>query len=52
MFCETFEDFVNDFLVFGNVTRPYKNVIEINGYFAFRDKIGEDGVHKCLERGG
>ena len=49
---ETFEDFVYDFLMFGDVARSDENVIEINGNFAFRDEIGENGVHKCLERGG
>ena len=38
--------------MFGHVARPDENVIEIDGNFALRDEIGEDGVHKCLERGG
>ena len=52
MFLEAFENFVYDFLMFGDVAGPDENVIELNGNFAFRDKIGENGVHKCLERGG
>ena len=52
MFLEMFENFVYDFPMFGDVARLDENVIEINGYFAFHDKIDKDGIHKCLKRGG
>ena len=52
MFLETLEYFVNDFPMFGDVAGSDGNVIEIDGNFAFCDKISEDGVHKCLECGG
>lgn len=43
------KNLVNNFLIFSDVIGPDENVIKINGYFAFRNKIGENGIHKCLK---
>ena len=51
MLLEMFENFVNNFLMFSDVARPDQNAIKLDSYFAFCDKIGKNGVHKCLEHG-
>ena len=51
MFLESLENFVYDFPMFGDVARLDENVIEINSYFAFCDKISKNGVHESLKRG-